>query len=171
MLTRIEKLFLDLAAIAVVGLGALITISVCLRVFANSGIPDTVVMVRELMVAAIVLPLAAVVTARANIVVEVLTQHFPRRAQDWLVVFGSIVGLFALLPLMWAGWHELAGNWSSGSFFFGQLSLPKWPGRALFFLGVAVCWVRLAITVWRDIATIRAGGHIDGGPAHVEDEA
>ncbi|MBJ3764173.1 TRAP transporter small permease [Maribius pontilimi] len=171
MLLRIEKLLLDLAAIAVIGLGALITISVCLRIFLNSGIPDTVVMVRELMVAAIVLPLAATATARANIVVEVLTQHMPRRWQDWLVVFGSVMGLLALLPLMWAGWREVTGAFESGAFFFGQLSLPKWPGRVIFFFGIAICWLRLAIMVWQDIATIRSGAHIDATPDHIEEEA
>ena len=46
MLRRIERLLLDLAVIAVFGLGALITLSVLLRITVNSGIPDTIVMVR-----------------------------------------------------------------------------------------------------------------------------
>ena len=153
-----------------IGLGVLITASVCLRIFANSGIPDTVVMVRELMVAAIILPLAATATARANIVVEVLTQHLPKRVQDWLIVFGSVMGLFALSPLIWAGWNEVSGAISSGSFFFGQLSLPKWPGRAIFLFGIALCFVRLAVMVWQDVATIRSGGHIDAEPDHMGKE-
>ncbi len=57
MLRRIEQLLLDLAVVAVIGLGVLITATVLLRVFFNSGVPDAIVMVRELMVAAIVLPL------------------------------------------------------------------------------------------------------------------
>ena len=85
MLRWLERFLLDVAAAAILALGALITVSVLLRVTVNSGIPDTVVMVAELMVAAIILPLAATVAARANIVVEVLTQHFPRRVQDWLL--------------------------------------------------------------------------------------
>ena len=160
MLSRIEKLLLDLAVFAVLGLGLLITLSVCLRIFANSGIPDTVVMVRELMVAAIVLPLAATAAARANIVVEVLSQRLPRRVQDWLVVFGSVCGLAALLPLIWAGWHEVTGAFESGSFFFGQLSLPKWPGLVIFTAGIIFCWIRLLVMVVEDIATIRAGEHV-----------
>ena len=57
MLRRIERLLLDLAVFAVIGLGVLITASVLLRITVNSGIPDTIVIVRELMVVAIVLPL------------------------------------------------------------------------------------------------------------------
>ncbi len=160
MLSRIEKLLLDLAVIAVIGLGLLITTSVVLRVTLNSGVPDTIVMVRELMVAAIVLPLAATAAARGNIVVEVLSERLPYRAQDWLVVFGSVVGLFALAPLIWAGWNEAIHTFESGSFFFGQLSLPKWPGRMIFLVGVSLCWLRLLIQVAGDVASIRAGRRV-----------
>ncbi|QFU08015.1 Tripartite ATP-independent periplasmic transporters, DctQ component [Rhodobacteraceae bacterium THAF1] len=161
MLRRIERLLLDLAAAAIVALGLLITVSVVLRITVNSGIPDTVVMVAELMVAAILLPLAATVAARANIVVEVLSQHFPMRVQDLLVILGGIIGLLALIPLIWAGWKEAVTAIESGSFFFGQLNLPKWPGRVLFLIGVVLCWVRLAVQVVEDIRTVSSGAHIE----------
>lgn len=161
MMRHVERFLLDLAGVAIVALGVLITASVVLRVTLNSGVPDTVVMVGELMVAAILLPLAATVAARANIVVEVLTQHFPRRVQDWLIVFGGVFGLLALLPLIWAGWHEASSALADGGFYFGQLSLPKWPGRVLFLFGIAFCWLRLALQVGADLRTILAGGHID----------
>lgn len=172
MLRHLERLLLDLAGAAIVALGLLITLSVALRATLNSGIPDSVVMVTELMVAAILLPLAATVAARANIVVEVLSQRFPRRVQDWLIVFGGVFGLLALLPLIWAGWHEVVSAITSGGFFFGELSLPKWPGRVLFLFGIAVCWLRLAVQVAGDIRTILFGRHIDTdtGPL-MEEEA
>ncbi|MFT6533552.1 MAG: TRAP-type C4-dicarboxylate transport system permease small subunit [Limimaricola cinnabarinus] len=167
MLSRIESFLLNLAAIAVIGLGLLITTSVLLRATLNSGIPDTINMVRELMVAAIVLPLAATAAARANIVVEVLSERLSPLTQDWLVVLGSVVGLFALAPLIWAGWNEAVHTLESGSYFFGQLSLPKWPGRVIFLFGVAFCWLRLAIQVVGDIRTIRSGGRVlTGLPTH-----
>ena len=167
MLSRIESFLLNLAASAVIGLGLLITTSVLLRATLNSGIPDTINMVRELMVAAIVLPLAATAAARANIVVEVLSERLSPLTQDWLVVLGSVVGLFALAPLIWAGWNEAVHTLESGSYFFGQLSLPKWPGRVIFLFGVAFCWLRLAIQVVGDIRTIRSGGRVlTGLPTH-----
>ncbi len=90
------------------------------------------------MVAAILLPLAATIAARANIVVEVLSQHLPLRVQDWLIVFGGVCGLLALLPLIYAGWREAHSAVTGGGFFFGELSLPKWPGRVLFLFGIAL---------------------------------
>lgn len=161
MLHRIERLLLDLAAFAVAGLCLLITVSVALRATVNGGIPDTIVMVAELMVAAIVLPLAAATTARAHIVVEFVSNRLSPRAQDWLIVGGSVFGVLALLPLLYAGWNEAAKNIASGSFYFGELSLPKWPGRVIFLVGLSFCWLRLLLMTVGDIRTIRSGAHID----------
>ena len=166
MLRRIEKILLDLGVIAVLGLGALITASVLLRVFFNSGIPDTVVMVRELMVAAILLPLAAATTARAHIVVEFFSKMMSPRAQDLLVVLGSIFGLLALAPLLYAGGREFVHTIASGAFFFGEFSIPKWPGRAIFLVGIAFCWLRLLLMVVGDIRKIRAGERVIEPDAH-----
>ena len=166
MLRRIEKLLLDIACAAIVALGLLITASVLLRIVANGGIPDTVVMVTELMVAAIVLPLGAVIAARANIVVEALSQYLPGRVQDLLVILGGVLGLLALAPLIWAGWKEAHDALTGGGYFFGQLNLPKWPGRLLFLIGVGFCWLRLAVQVTRDIRTVRRGDRIDADADH-----
>lgn len=160
MLRRIERLLLDLSVIAIVGLCLLITVSVVLRAVLNSGVPDTTVMVAELMVAAIVLPLAAATAERAHIVVEFASKMMPARLQDWLVVFGSAIGVLALTPLIWAGWRELASAMSGGSYYFGVLGLPKWPGRAVFVFGMAFCWLRLLLMMAGDIRTIRAGGRV-----------
>tara|TARA_R110002073_G_scaffold175308_2_gene332707 strand:- start:62 stop:577 length:516 start_codon:yes stop_codon:yes gene_type:complete len=170
MLCRFERLLLDLAVLAVAGLGALITLNVVLRVTVNSGIPDTIVMVRELMVMAIVLPLAVATLDRAHIVVEFFSNMMPRRAQDWLVVFGGLFGLLALSPLIYAGWREVAYTWESGAFFFGQLNLPKWPGRVIFLIGISFCWLRLLLMVIGDIRTIRAGGNVIT-PDHEHEES
>lgn len=162
MLQRIEKLLLELAVFAVLLLGALITASVLLRVFFNSGVPDSIVMVRELMVAAIVLPLAATSTARAHIVVEFLTNRFPSRIQGWFVVFGTAFGVVALTPLVYSSWNETLHTLQSGGFYFGQLNLPKWPGRLIFLIGISFCWLRLLLLVIEDVQRIRAGLPVDG---------
>lgn len=114
MLRRIERLLVDLAIISVLGLGVLITATVLLRAFFNSGVPDAIVMVAELMVAAVILPLAATTANRAHIVVEFVSNRMPPRVRDGLVVFGSIFGLLALAPLIWAGWREVTHTIASG---------------------------------------------------------
>ncbi|SFP66971.1 TRAP transporter small permease [Tranquillimonas alkanivorans] len=157
MLRRVERLLVDLSVISVLGLGLLITVSVILRAVFNSGVPDTIVMVRELMVAAVILPLAATTAHRAHIVVEFISNRLPPRGRDALIVFGSIFGLLALAPLLWAGWREMTHTFTSGGYFFGDLNLPKWPGRVIFLIGISFCWVRLALMVFHDLRAMRRG--------------
>ncbi len=160
MLRRIERLLVDLSIVSVLGLGLLITVNVLLRALFNSGVPDSTVMVAELMVAAVVLPLAATTARRAHIAVEFVANQLPTRMADWLIVFGSLFGLLALAPLIWAGWREVAHTFSSGAFFFGELHLPKWPGRVIFLVGMVFCWLRLLVMIVQDVRILRAGGHL-----------
>ena len=74
-----------------------------------------------------------------------------------LIVFGSIFGLLALAPLIWAGWREVVSAVEGGSYFFGDLNLPKWPGRVIFLVGISFAWLRLAVMVWHDIGALRRG--------------
>jgi len=127
----------------------------------GTAIPDSVILVQELMVAAILLPLAATSAARAHVCVSFITDRMGPRTRSWLIVFGSVMGLLALTPLIYAGWREFSSTWSSGSYYFGDLSLPKWPGRLLFLLGMVACWLRLAELAIRDMRTIRAGSAVD----------
>ncbi|AXS41542.1 TRAP transporter small permease [Breoghania sp. L-A4] len=160
MLQRIERLLLDLSVCAIAGLCLLITASVILRATLNSGIPDTVVIVRELMVFAIILPLAAATAARSHIAVEFVANMLSPRAQGALIVLGSIAGLLALIPLLYSGWREMTHTLTNGAFYFGQLSLPKWPGRVIFFIGLTVCWLRLLHLVITDAIRLRRGENL-----------
>jgi len=157
MLSRIENWLHNLGAVAVIALGALIAGNVVLRAVFGYSIPDSVVIAKELMIAVVVLPLSAVTVARANVVVEFVANQLPSRVQAWLVVFGWLIGLLVMLVLLYAGWRELSSTWQSGGFFFGDLSLPKWPGRMLFVLGVGVCAIRLVQMLLSDGADAYRG--------------
>jgi TRAP-type C4-dicarboxylate transport system permease small subunit len=149
MLRKIETFLLGLAALAVLTMGAMITANVILRLFGTS-LPDSVVVVQELMVVAIILPLAAVTAARAHVSVEVFINHLPARVTQGLILIGWVVGLVAFAPMIYAGWREFASTWNSGSFYFGDLSLPKWPGRLIFFVGMTAFWFRLVLVLLQD---------------------
>ncbi len=157
MFRKFERFLLNLAVAAVIALGLMITISVISRSLFNVALPDTIIIVRELMVAAIVLPLAAATLARSHVAVEFLAAKLPLKAQAWLVVSGSVVGVFALMPLIYAGGREFAHTVTSGGFFYGDLNLPKWPGRLVFLVGMTACWLRLLVMIIQDIRSIRAG--------------
>ncbi|GAA4219540.1 TRAP-type C4-dicarboxylate transport system permease small subunit [Sagittula marina] len=160
MLRRVERLLIDLSICAVLGLGLVITANVLLRALFNSGLPDSTVIVAELMVAAVVLPLAATTASRSHIAVEFVTNRMPPRVADGLIVFGSLFGMLALAPLIWAGGREALGAIEKSSFFFGELHLPKWPGRVIFLVGMVIAWLRLAVMVVTDIRTLKSGGRL-----------
>ncbi|OIQ32757.1 MAG: C4-dicarboxylate ABC transporter permease [Alphaproteobacteria bacterium MedPE-SWcel] len=163
MLNRVERIFVDVAAMAIILLGLLIFADVvALNVFA-APLPDTIIIVRELMVIAIVLPLAAATVSRAHIAVEFVTNFLPARVVNWFVVFGSLFALLALSPLVYAGTKDLLHQWHTGSVFYGDLGLPQWPGRLAFVVGIGLTWVRLLVMVVADAATAIRGGEITFG--------
>ena len=162
MLGKIENMLLYAAIAATAVLCLMITGNVVARALFNTSLPDSIVIVRELMVAAILLPLAAATADRAHVVVEFVADRFSPRIRAWLVIFGSVMGLVALAPLIYASLRELAHAIESGEYFFGDLELPLWPGRLVFLLGLSVCWLRLLVLVIQDISSVRAGNlHFD----------
>ena len=156
MLAKIENTLLAIAGICIIALGLLITATVLLRSFVGWGIPDDVVIVKELMIATIILPCAAVSAARAPIAIEFLYNRFNRKTQAVLLAFSSLIALLTLLPIVYAAWRELAHVIGVGSYFFGDLSLPKWPGRLAFFVGIAVFALRMAVLFVEDFKAVLA---------------
>lgn len=157
MLKRIEKVCVDTATVAIMLLAILIFADVvALNVF-NRSVPDTIVIVRELMVLAIVMPLAAATANRAHISVEVFANALPERVTSWFVLFGSVFGLLALTPILYSGGKEFLHQWSNASVFYGDLNLPRWPGRLAFLLGIALAWIRLAVMIFFDFRTLSKG--------------
>lgn len=162
MLKKTEKLLLNLGVLAIIILALMITASVVSRAVFNVALPDSIIIVRELMVAAIVLPLASATLARTHVAVEFVSNAMPARARAWLIVLGTVVGLLALMPLIYAGSRELIGTLESGAFYYGDLNLPKWPSRLFFLVGIFVCWIRLWVLLVQDVASIRRGDlHFD----------
>ncbi|TNJ44425.1 TRAP transporter small permease [Phaeobacter sp. B1627] len=160
MLNRVERIFVDVAAMAIILLGLLIFADVvALNVFA-APLPDTIIIVRELMVIAIVLPLAAATFSRAHIAVEFVTNFLPVRVVNWFVVFGGLFALLALSPLVYAGTKDLLHQWRTGSVFYGDLGLPQWPGRLAFVIGTGLTWIRLLVMLAGDAVTALRGGEI-----------
>ncbi|MGB3246088.1 MAG: TRAP transporter small permease [Sulfitobacter sp.] len=169
MLVNLEKILLALGALAVIALGVLITANVVMRTAFSGAIPDSVTMVRELMVAAIILPLGAATAARAHVSVAFISDRFNPRLRSWLIVAGSVIGILALTPLIYAGGRDFLSVWSKGSFYYGDLNLPKWPARFLFVVGLAATVARLLELTIRDLAAIHAGREVSDAQQHAGD--
>lgn len=151
MINKIENILLGIAGACIVALCTLITLTVLTRSFLGFGVPDDVILVKELMIGAIVLPLAAVSSARAHIAIEFLYNRFSRSVQKWLIAFASIFALVALLPITYAAFLELAHVLKVDAYFFGELSLPKWPGNLAFLVGMAFFCLRMALLFLHDL--------------------
>lgn len=162
MLHRLEQILLDIAVASVFVLGLLVAGNVVGRHVFGAEIPDSVVMVRDLMVVAILFPLARATAERRHVAVTFFTDFLSARAKARFTVFGWMVGTLAILPILYAAWRGFASAWGSGEFYQGDFDIPQWIGRFAFFLGMAVLWLRLAIQAVRDIAVLRRTGRIDG---------
>jgi len=148
---RVEKLLLDLGAFAIFVFCVYICTGIILRTFFASQVPDEVVIVGELMVAALILPLGFVAADRGFIAVELLTNRLPAAVQPWLNVLAVLIGLLATIPITYAAFHAAEVALTSGNYFFGLLSLPEWPGRVAFFCGYLVFVIRLLDLLIHDL--------------------
>jgi TRAP-type C4-dicarboxylate transport system permease small subunit len=142
-LSGIENILLLIAIFSILALGSIILTSVLLREFGYSGVSDEVVIVGELMIGALILPLAYVAADRGFIAVEVLTNRLGQRSQIVLNILSAVIGLLAVSPIAYAGYMSMIDAIDSGSYFFGLLELPKWPGRIVFFMGYFIFFIRL----------------------------
>lgn len=142
-LAWLENAFLLVGVVCILGLCAVITTGVLLRTFSSSGIPDEVVIVGEMMIGALILPLAFVAADRGFISVEIFTHRLGPKVQQILNVLTALVGLVAVAPITYAGYLSMTDAFESGAYFFGLLELPKWPGHTMFFLGYFLFFIRL----------------------------
>jgi len=154
MLGRVERLFLGLSMAGIAALGVLVASTVVGRALFGMSIPDDVVIIQELMVAVIILPLAYVAADRGHIEVTIFTDRLPRRGRMALDVLGSAIGLVLFGFLAFAGWDGLAYAVTEGSYYDGEFFLPEWPGKLVYFAGLAVFALRLAALLVADVVAI-----------------
>lgn len=142
-LSWLENVFIYLGALCILVMGGLITTSVLLRTFGNSSVTDEVTIIGELMIGALILPLAFVAADRGFISVEIFTQKLGPKFQQVLNLLAAIVGLLAVMPITYAAYITMVDAYTSGGYFFGMLQLPKWPGATAFFAGYFLFFLRL----------------------------
>jgi TRAP-type C4-dicarboxylate transport system permease small subunit len=154
---RIEHVLDTMAAIAIAALCVLITANIVAREVIKTGVPDIIVMVQELMIVAILFPLAAATAARAHIAIEVIANFFPASLKRWIAVLAGLIGVMIATVLLFAGWMEFWKTFNSNAHYGGTFSWPKWPGRALFVLAIAMFEIRLLHVLWVDLRAAITG--------------
>jgi len=157
MLAYVERAFLYLSMASVAALGLLVASVVAGRALLGLSIPDDVVLVQELMILAIMLPLAYVTGRGGHIRVTIFLRRLSRRALAGLDLFGNLIGLALIGALAAAAWGGLTYSVATGAYYDGDLYLPEWPGKAAYFAGLTLFFLRLVAVVARDIGALRTG--------------
>lgn len=154
---RIEYVLDTAAAVAIVALCLLIAANIFSRELLLTGVPDIIIAVQELMVAAILFPLASATAARAHIAIEVIASHFPDGLNRWIAVFAALIGVFLGCVLLTAGWFEFWKAFNSHAHYGGFYHWPKWPSRLLFVLAFVFFVIRLVQILWVDTRAALTG--------------
>ena len=153
-LQMMEGALVALSAVCILGICALITMTVATRWFFAWSVPDYVTIVQELMIASVTLPLAHVAADRSHITVEVFTNMMPVRVQPALNLLSSFIGFLVLIPIVYGGYADLTGVIEDEAYFFGDLELPEFPGRTAFFVGYVAFALRLAVLLVADAISV-----------------
>lgn len=151
LLGGLEYFLLTVAAIMILVMSLYVATGIVLRTFFEGKLIDEVAIISELMVAAISLPFAFVAADRGFVAVEILTARAGHKARIWLDVLASFVGLVALVPITISAFNAGLKAWSGGSYHFGILNLPEWPGYFVYFVGITAFLLRLTDLLIHDL--------------------
>jgi TRAP-type C4-dicarboxylate transport system permease small subunit len=151
---NLERALVVIAGIAVMLMLAITTFSVMGRYLLGAPIPDDVVLNEFLMVFVVFLPFAFVQSQRDHIMVTLFTENLPERGKIALDTLGYILGFALFLIMSYSAYEYFLDAWITGNYMEGPLSLPEWPVRFVFFIGVLMFTLRFAIDIVKAAAEL-----------------
>ena len=147
LLDRAERVLSSIASIILLAMGVLISVSVAAREQINVTIPDDILMVGLAMVAVVALPMAHVQRDKGQIAVTVITDRMPQRVGEiGRLLFGAI----ALLVM-----DSIPKAFVENHYYDGQLSIPVWPTKVIFGIGMGLFSIRLGLCMVGDLVTMK----------------
>lgn len=156
VLRRLETLLMALSALSILVICTLIFSGVVTRALFNWSLPDAEIFVRDLMIAAVILPLAYVAANRSHIAVDVFINLMPKAVRPWSDLLASLCGFLFLLPIAYGGWKGFYTAWGDGNYYYGEFELPEWPGKLAFCIGYIVFVLRLfSLVIVDTLAVVR----------------
>ncbi|MCW5770876.1 MAG: TRAP transporter small permease [Rhodospirillaceae bacterium] len=145
-----ERAAIAAAALAVLATGGLIVGTIVAREVLGRGIPDAEIIVQDLMVVAVMLPLAAVAGQRAHIAVDLFVRRLAPALRRGLHSAIGVLSLLFLLPIVWSGVANFRAAWTGGGYYDGALEIAEWPGRLAFLVGLGLFAARSLHRVFTD---------------------
>ncbi len=139
-----------MAGCAVILMMLHINLDVAMRYIFAAPFPNTIEIVSSYYIVAIVfLPLALVERLNANIVVEILAQHLPRRASELLIAVVAIVSAAYFGCLTWATGIDAYQKYQVGEIALGNSQITIWPTRFYLPIGCGLLVLVLLYKAWR----------------------
>lgn len=132
------------AGIALVLMMLHITAEVVARYIFSAPLHGTVEIVSTwYMVAVVFLPLALIERLNGHIVVELLSRHFSRRAQQILIAVVAVVSALFFAAFAWQTWGDALSKYEIGEQALGTVAVTVWPTR--FFVPIGCALIALVL--------------------------
>jgi TRAP-type C4-dicarboxylate transport system permease small subunit len=136
ILGGVSKLFAWIGGGALILMMLHIAADVVARYIFNSPLHGTVEIVSAYyMVAVVFLPLAMIERGNGHIVVELVTQHLPRRVQEVLIGVVAMVSALYFAVFAWQTWGDALKKYAVGETALGTVQVTIWPTRFYLPLG------------------------------------
>ena len=148
MLQRPLKRLSDILAFAGGAAVVMMMVHVCADVIAkyafNMPIRGTLEIVSNYyMVAVVFLPLALIELRNGHIVVELVSQHFPARVQEWQIGLVALVSAAYFGAFAWRTWNDALQKMAVGEVSLGNVPVTVWPTR--FYLPIGCALITLVL--------------------------
>jgi len=127
-----------------------INLDVAMRYIFSAPFANTIEIVSTYYIVAIVfLPLALVERMNANIVVEILAQHLPKRTAELLIAVVAIVTALYFGALSWSTGIDAMEKYEVGEIALGNSQITVWPTRFYLPIGCGLLVLVLLHKAWR----------------------
>lgn len=121
-----------------------IAADVTLRYLFSAPLHGTVEIVSTYyMVAVVFLPLALIELRNGHIVVELVSQHFPARVQEWQIGLVALVSAAYFGAFAWRTWNDALQKMAVGEVSLGNVPVTVWPTR--FYLPIGCALITLVL--------------------------
>jgi TRAP-type C4-dicarboxylate transport system permease small subunit len=144
-MSRLLRVFEDLAALFLLLIAVLVAINVTLRYAFSFQIPDWFDFSRQLQAIALFWGIAIATYRAGHICVDIVWEHMRPAGRRWLDLVATTITFLFLLPMAWMIWVKVA---TTGTQATSDLRLPLVPFYAVAATGATVAAFLAAKRIW-----------------------
>lgn len=123
------------------------------RYFFNQPIPGTTELIKTAIIAIVFLGFPYALYKKTHIRTAVLTHRLSPRAEKWLEIISSIIGIVIFTLVCIYGWEAAVKAWAVKEFEGVQLRIPTYPSRFIIVLGSLLLVVQYLINLIETLST------------------